>query len=157
GPAFVRRLRKSVENPRLRMLTQTTAIGIGAGPYVDVTGTAAGPQRLRPRAVLIATGIRELPRGPRLIPGDRPQTGVLTTGLLQQMAARGVRQPVRRLVVAGSEHVAFSAVMTARHAGGRAIAIVEPGDRIQSFAMAGVIARVLFGVAIHRQTTIVEI
>ncbi len=157
GPAFVRRLRKGLEHWRLRMLTQTTAIGIGAGPYVDVTSGASGPQRLRPRAVLIATGIGELPRGPRLIPGDRPQTGVLTTGLLQQMVARGVGQPVGRMVVAGSEHVAFSAIMTARHAGGHAIAIVEPGDRIQSFALTGVLARFLFGVAIHRQTTIAEI
>jgi thioredoxin reductase len=156
GPAFVRRLRRDLDSPRLQTLTQTTALSIGPGPYVDVTGPKTGPRRLRPRAVLIATGIREMPRGGRLIPGDRPQTGILTTGLLQQMVARGVRQPVGHMVVVGSEHVAFSAVLTARHAGGRAVAIVESGDRIQSFAAAGLLAN-LFGAAIYRRTDVVEI
>jgi pyruvate/2-oxoglutarate dehydrogenase complex dihydrolipoamide dehydrogenase (E3) component len=157
GPAFVRRLRRGLDSPQLLILTQTTALSIGPGPYVDVTGPKTGPRRLRPRAVLIATGIREMPRGGRLIPGDRPQTGILTTGLLQQMVARGVRQPVGRMVVVGSEHVAFSAVLTARHAGGRAVAIVESGNRIQSFAAASLLAKYLFGVAIHRQTDVAEI
>ena len=157
GPAFVRRLRRGLDSPQLRILTQTTALSIGPGPYVDVTGPKTGPRRLRPRAVLIATGIREMPRGGRLIPGDRPQTGILTTGLLQQMVARGVRQPVGRMVVVGSEHVAFSAVLAARHAGGRAVAIVESGARIQSFAAAGLLAQYLFGVAIHRRTHVAEI
>jgi thioredoxin reductase len=157
GPAFVRRLLRGLDSPNLRIATRTTALAIGPGPYVDVTGPQTGPQRLHPRAVLIATGIREMPRGGRLIPGDRPPTGILTTGQLQQMVARGVHQPLGRTVIVGSEHVAFSAVLTARHAGGRAIAIIEAGDRILSFAAAGLLAKYLYGVALYRRTTVCEI
>lgn len=157
GPAFVRRLRRGLDGPQLRILTQTTALSLAPGPSVDVTGPKAGPLRLRPRAVLIATGVREMPRGGRLIPGDRPQSGILTTGLLQQMVARDVRQPIGRMIVVGSEHVAFSAVLTARHAGGRVIAIVEPGDHTQSFAAAALLAKYLFGVAIYERTDVIEI
>jgi thioredoxin reductase len=157
GPAFVRRLLRGLETPRLRLLTGTTALRVGPGPHLDIVGPETGAQRLAPHAVLLATGIREQPRGARLIPGDRPEAGILTTGLLQQMVARGIRRPLGRMVVVGSEHVAFSAIQTARHGGGRVVALIEPEDRIQSFAWAGLLATHLLGVAIHRRSTVAEI
>jgi hypothetical protein len=81
---------------------------------------------------------------------------VLTTGQLQQIVARGGRFDGRRAVVVGTEHVAFSPLATARHAGLRIVAMIGEDDRVMSFAAAGWIARAL-GVAIHLETRVAAI
>lgn len=84
-------------------------------------------------AVILATGVRERPRSARLVPGDRPM-GILTTGSLQQLVHTG--QPVgNRAVIVGAEHVSFSAILTLAHARCRAVAMVTPLRRHQSFAV----------------------
>ncbi len=99
GPAFVRRMAAVLADPRVTFLPSTTATAICGGPAVDLLGPICGMATVRARAVLVATGIRERPRGAQLVPGQRPERGVLTTGQLQQMVARGVPLPGRRMVV----------------------------------------------------------
>ncbi|MYS10804.1 oxidoreductase, partial [Streptomyces sp. SID6041] len=74
-----------------------------AGPLtLDVTAPT-GLERVRARAVVLATGARERPRGARLVPGSRP-AGVLTTGELQRLVLRFGARPgriERRAVVVG--------------------------------------------------------
>jgi thioredoxin reductase len=109
----------------------TTVLGLADDGTVDLV-TPTGPTRLQPRAVVLATGVRERPRAARLVPGDRP-AGVLTTGALQQFTVLG--QPVGRLaVVVGAEHVSFSAVLTLRHAGCGVAAMVTSHRRHQTYA-----------------------
>ena len=111
----------------------------------DGTVTLAGPggvEVVRPDAVLLATGARERPRAARLVPGDRP-AGVFTTGQLQQWVVLERLAVGRRAVVVGAEHVAYSAVLTLRHAGVRTVAMAtyypvtrrsdfRPGDPARS-------------------------
>jgi thioredoxin reductase len=99
------------------------------------------------RAVLLATGTRETPRGARLTGGARPW-GVTTTGAFQEMAYAGQAVPFRRPVIVGSELVAFSALLTARHAGVRPVAILEEAARIVAPRPAGLAARLWFGVPV---------
>jgi pyruvate/2-oxoglutarate dehydrogenase complex dihydrolipoamide dehydrogenase (E3) component len=56
-----------------------------------------------------------------------------------------VKLPARlkTAIVIGSEHVAFSALWTARHAGLRVRAMIEAEDRIMSIAPLGILARAL--------------
>jgi thioredoxin reductase len=82
-------------------------------------------------AIVLATGARERPRHARLVPGDRP-LGILTTGSLQQFALKGIRVG-RRAVIVGAEHVSFSAIFTLAHVGCRAVAMVTPLPRHQSY------------------------
>jgi hypothetical protein len=64
------------------------------------------------------------------VAGDRP-AGVFTTGQLQQFVAGDL--PVgRRALVVGAEHVAYSAVLTLRHAGVTTVAMVTDLPRHQS-------------------------
>jgi pyruvate/2-oxoglutarate dehydrogenase complex dihydrolipoamide dehydrogenase (E3) component len=102
-------------------------------------------RRLRPQAVILATGIRESNRGNLAVPGGRAEAGVMTTGQLQQIVARKVSQPrcLKSVVVVGTEHVAFSAIWTARMAGLRVTAMIGAEDRIMSFAPFGALARLL--------------
>jgi len=83
-------------------------------------------------AVILATGVRERPRPARLVPGDRP-TGILTTGSLQQLVHTGLRVGTRAVIV-GAEHVSFSAILTLAHAKCRAVAMITPHSRHQSYA-----------------------
>lgn len=94
--------------------TGVTATG-WSGPLVLDTTSPSGRERLTARAVVLATGARERPRGARLVPGTRP-AGVLTTGELRR-AVYGYGQDVgTRAVVVGAEPVASDALRALRHA-----------------------------------------
>lgn len=136
GPGFVKRLVRELAGSSVRIACGTTLISLHEGPIAEIVGPQCGARRLRPRAILLATGIREANRGNLLVPGGRAETGILTTGQLQQHVARHVALPARlkTIVIVGTEHVAFSAVWTARHAGLKVRALIEECDRVMSFA-----------------------
>ncbi|WP_406080101.1 FAD-dependent oxidoreductase [Streptomyces zaomyceticus] len=128
GPAYARRAVRAALRAGATVRTGVSATG-WAGPLtLDVTAPT-GLERIRARAVVLATGARERPRSARLVPGSRP-AGVLTTGELQQLVLRfGARREHigRRAVVVGGDPVARDAVRTLRHAGVEVAAVVaEP-------------------------------
>ncbi|MBL8670595.1 MAG: FAD-dependent oxidoreductase [Alphaproteobacteria bacterium] len=160
GPAFARRLLAALDPARVRILAATTVQAVAPDLILAILGPGSGAARVRARAVILATGIRERPRAARLVPGRRPERGVLTTGQLQQMVARGVPLGGSRIVVVGTEHVAFSVLLTARHtagAGHRVVAMVEAGERTQSYGAVAALARHGLGVPIHLGARVVDI
>ncbi len=142
GPGFAGRLLRDLAGTSVRIECQTTLIALHDGPVAEITGPRLGFRQMRPRAIILATGIRESSRGNLLVPGGRAETGILTTGQLQQLVARRVALPARlkSAVIIGTEHVAFSAIWTARNAGLRIRAMVGEEDRIMSFAPLGALA-----------------
>ncbi|MEY2580543.1 MAG: hypothetical protein QOE09_392 [Ilumatobacteraceae bacterium] len=106
-------------------------------------------------AIVLATGARERPRHARLVPGDRP-IGILTTGSLQQLAMKGMRVG-KRAVIVGAEHVSFSAIFTLAHAGCRAVAMVTPLPRHQSYGMIKLAAATVRRVPVLTGVDIAEI
>ncbi len=156
GPALVRRLLRRLDSKAVTLLTGTSVLSLKAGPKVEIVSGKHGHLHIEPRAVVLATGIRERPRSARLVPGKRPAHGILTTGQLQQMVARGVPVGGRRAIVVGTEHVSFSILLTARHAGLEIVAMVGGEDRVMSYAGAAWIARMM-GVPIHLSTVVEDI
>jgi thioredoxin reductase len=158
GPVFTTILVRKLETSGGRILCGTTLLAIGKGPTATITGPEVGYRTLYPRAVLFATGVREANRGNRVIPGDRPAAGIMTTGLLQQMVARGVQFPpyMKSLVVVGTEHVSFSVLWTARHAGMRVRMLIDERSEVASYAAAGWLAR-LGGTEIRLQSRVAAI
>ncbi|MCC6197725.1 MAG: FAD-dependent oxidoreductase, partial [Burkholderiales bacterium] len=156
GPGMVRRLLRRLDRNAVTIATRTSVLAVRAGPELELVGADCGHIGVRPRAVVLATGIRERPRSARLVPGRRPAQGILTTGQLQQMVARGVPVNGRRAVVIGTEHVAFSILLTARHAGFAVVAMAGAEDRIMSYAGAALVARVM-GVPVHLSSTVEDI
>ena len=124
GPRYARELTARATGAEIR--TGATVLAL-EGTRLRLS-TQQGPETLESRVVLLATGIRETPRGPRLISGTRPW-GVTTTGAFQALAQAGL-PPFRRPVIIGSELVAFSAILTARAAGIRPAALIEAAPRI---------------------------
>jgi len=153
GPAYARLLTRRAEAVGARILLATSVVEVDRDGVATLVGPG-GIEVVRPRAVLLATGARERPRSARLVPGDRP-AGVFTTGQLQQwVVLRGL--PVgRRAVVVGAEHVAYSAVLTLRHAGVPTVAMVTDLPRHQTLAAFAAATR--FGLRVPLRTSSVVV
>jgi len=157
GPRFVRRMLGALDPASVTIATRTTVLHLRPGLEIDVVGAECGPARLRAGVIVVATGIRERSRAARLVPGRRPERGILTTGQLQQMVARGVPVVGRRAVIVGTEHVAFSVLLTARRVGLDVVAMVEPLDRVMSYAGIGWAVRTVLGVPIYLSSRVDDI
>ncbi|MFB8076646.1 FAD-dependent oxidoreductase [Streptomyces sp. NPDC056013] len=125
GPGYARRSVRAALGAGAVVRTGVSATGWTGPLTLDVTAPT-GLERIRARAVVLATGARERPRSARLVPGSRP-AGVLTTGELQRLVLRFGARPEhigRRAVVAGGGPVARAAVRTLRAAGVEVVAVV---------------------------------
>ncbi|MFE0652604.1 FAD-dependent oxidoreductase [Streptomyces sp. NPDC059534] len=152
GPAFARRAVRAALRAGATVRTGVSATG-WAGPLTLEVTAPSGLERIRARAVVLATGARERPRSARLVPGSRP-AGVLTTGELQRTAARfGGRHAYlgRRAVVVGGDPVARGAVRTLRQAGVTVVAVVTglpgaaPGSDASVPVLTGTVVTELMG------------
>jgi len=132
GPQYAARYVRLAEAAGVAVRTGTTATD-WIGPTAVSLTSAGGIEGVEARAIILATGCRERPRAARLVPGTRP-VGVLTTGALQQMVALRQLPVGRRAVVAGAEHVSFSAVLTLAHAGVATVAMTTQHTRHQTLA-----------------------
>jgi thioredoxin reductase len=154
GPDYARRLVDSAAGADIRVDTTVTAIEPRG--RIHTVHPMQGAHVIEGRCILLATGIRETPRSARLVTGSRP-LGVTTTGALQQMVyLKGIR-PFTRAVIIGSELVAFSVLLTARHGGIKIAAMIEEDERIAARKPGDWIARRLFGVPVLTRTKLMAI
>ncbi len=154
GPDYAARLRDAALAAGVAIRTRTTVTALLPGGRVEVTDDN-GHATLAAGAVLLATGVRETSRAARLIGGEKPG-GVMPTAALQGIVYLNHQRPFARPVILGSELVAFSALLTCRHAGIRPVAMVEPGPRITARSPAIWLAR-LMGVPVHLRSDIAAI
>jgi thioredoxin reductase len=128
----------------------------GESHHLDVLS----PQGLisyKSRFVLLATGCCESSRHERQIPGARP-SGIFTTGTLQQLVNLDcLRFRDRRAVIIGSEHVAFSSVLTLRRAGVSIVGMVEQYPGLHSYPVLAETMKRFYDFPIYRDTSVVEI
>ncbi|EBP9818632.1 FAD-dependent oxidoreductase [Salmonella enterica] len=134
--------------------TGTTVVNINPGGEIHVSSDR-GLEKLFAKRVILATGVRETPRHPRLVSGVRPQ-GVLTTGALQQFIYLKKLKPGYRPVIVGSELVSFSALWTLRNAGIKTLALIDENERITAFRPAALFAH-LMGVKLFLGARITKI
>lgn len=159
GRAYAARLVATAERAGARILANHSAVQItAAGVRV---ASPDGVRCMAYRRLLLATGLREASRAARLLPGERPMRGILTTGALQGLAygpgaGSGGLVPFQRPVVLGSELVAASALLTLRHLGIRPLALVEAGAHPVARWPVGLLPR-LMGVPCHLNTRIADI
>jgi NADPH-dependent 2,4-dienoyl-CoA reductase/sulfur reductase-like enzyme len=154
GPAYAKHLAAAASGIEIRCRCSVTAIEPGG--RIRLLDPDLGETRLEARAILLAFGVRETPRSARLIGGDRPW-GVVTTGALQQFVYLQKIRPFRRAVVIGSELVAFSALLTLRHAGIETAAMIEENPRITARRPGDLLARLALGVPLLTSTRLLAI
>lgn len=158
GPAYARRLVAAADGVDLRV--GITALNLEPQrpeqPARVRVLTPVGIQLLQAQCVLLALGTRETPRAARLISGSRPW-GIFTTGALQQLVYLAGLKPCTRAVIVGTELVSFSNLLTMRHAGIRALAMLEESARVVAPRAGAWIARAAFGTRVLTRTRIVAV
>jgi NADPH-dependent 2,4-dienoyl-CoA reductase/sulfur reductase-like enzyme len=153
GPDYAKRLADEASGADLK--PHMTALKLDRAGLVRATGPN-GQEDFQAKAVVLAFGARETPRSARLISGGRP-FGVMNTGALQQFVYLHGKCPFERPVVIGSELVAFSTLLTLRHAGLKPLAIIEENKRIIAREPGTWIARLGFGVPVLTSTRLLRI
>jgi NADPH-dependent 2,4-dienoyl-CoA reductase/sulfur reductase-like enzyme len=141
GAEYTRRLIAGAEKAGVDLRLGTTVTELGQSGELSLS-TREGRQLLEAERVVICSGARETPRSARLVSGTRPQ-GVMTTGALQSMIYLKQQRPFKRPVIIGSEMVAFSALLSCRHAGMRPVAMIEAEPVISWWQLAGLFPRLL--------------
>jgi thioredoxin reductase len=154
GPTYARSLSRAARQAGVQIATGVTVMAVNTGPVLTVSSDG-GTTEIRARIVMLATGIRETTRAGRLLGGTKPG-GILTTGGLQGLVYGAGMRPFQRPVILGTELVAFSAILTCRHAGIRPVAMVEPGHRTTERWPAGLLPRLL-GIPLLLETELVAI
>jgi len=154
GRAYARKLVSQAERFDVDIRVRHSVVALHPGGELSVA-TPEGPLTLRAQRVLIATGVREMPRSARLVSGTRPG-GILTTGVLQSMVNLQHLKPCNRPLIIGTELVSFSALHTARGAGMKPVAMIEAGSRITARRPLDLYPRVL-GVPLRYATEIAHI
>lgn len=153
GPDYAKRIADDAADADLR--PRVTALKIEPGGLIRATGPN-GMEDLQAKAVVLAMGARETPRSARLISGTRP-FGVMNTGALQQYVYLHGSRPFERPVVVGSELVAFSTLLTLRHAGIAPLCMIEERPRITAYHPGEWVARLGFGVPVMTETRVTRI
>ena len=141
GVQYSQKLTQSARQYGADIRLQTTVVEMA--PHGRLTlSTQNGIETLVADKVLLCTGNRETPRAPRLVSGSRP-AGVITTGALQSMVYLKKGIPFRRPVIAGSELISFSALLTCQHAGIKPVAMIDDSRRIVARRFAALLPRLL--------------
>ncbi|MFE7234152.1 NAD(P)/FAD-dependent oxidoreductase [Streptomyces sp. NPDC057596] len=155
GPAYARHLVRQATLAGAEIRTRTMVTGWADEDTVDVT-SPDGRYRIRPRAIVLATGARERPRTARRIPGDRPH-GVYTTGQLQNLVHLH-HQPVgKRAVIVGGELVSWSAAVTLREAGCTPALMVSQYQKAESYAAFNAAGRTVLRVPVATRTRVTRV
>ena len=154
GPAYAARLRLEAARAGVEIRTRTSVTALGPAGHLALT-TPEGTSELVAGRVILATGVREMPRSARLITGDRP-VGVLSTGTLQQAVHIEHLKPFRRPLIVGTELVSLSAVLTCWKAGIRPVAVVEAASRPTARWPLALFPRLL-GIPMHYGAELVDI
>ena len=154
GPAYARKMVREAELHGVNIALNTSVISLGEAGLLTLS-TPQGITQLQAKKVVISTGIREMPRAPRFVSGQRP-AGIMTAGALQSMVYLSHKKPFYSPVIVGTELVSFSAIATCRHVGIKPVAMLEENKRSTAYSALNLLPSVL-GIKRLLNTQIVDI
>ncbi|MCB9947593.1 MAG: FAD-dependent oxidoreductase [Rhodospirillaceae bacterium] len=154
GPTYARRIAARASASGVDIRCNHTVVQLGPAGELACRN-AEGAVTLAAKRVVLATGARETPRSALLATGDRP-LGVLNTGALQSLVYLEGLVPFRRPVIVGTELVSYSAILTARRAGIRPVAMIDAGPGPIARWPCAVFPRLL-GIPVHYGAEVADI
>ena len=101
GPEYAARFVTQVRELEIEYKLNTMVLDLAADKTVTAMNKTDGLFQLHPKAVILAMGCRERPRGALNIPGYRP-AGIFTAGTAQRLVNMEGCLPGRRVVILGS-------------------------------------------------------
>ena len=101
GPEYAHRFIRQVQDLGICYKLNTMVLDLASDKTVTAMNREDGLFQLKPRAVILAMGCRERPRGALNIPGSRP-AGIYTAGTAQRLVNMEGYLPGRKCVILGS-------------------------------------------------------
>ena len=101
GPEYAARFLSRAGELGVAIRLSTMVLSLTNERVLTVTSRERGVEQLRARAVILAMGCRERPRGALNIPGYRP-AGIFTAGTAQRLVNMEGYMPGRKVVILGS-------------------------------------------------------
>ncbi|WP_270395505.1 NAD(P)/FAD-dependent oxidoreductase [Mediterraneibacter massiliensis] len=101
GPEYADRYRERIEKMKIPYMTDTMVLDITPEKVVIAISKTEGLLEIRAKAIILAMGGRERPRGALNIPGRRP-AGIYTAGTAQHLVNIEGLLPGREIVILGS-------------------------------------------------------
>ena len=123
GPEYAYRYIKMVEKEEIPFLLNTTVLSIS--PHsVTYVNEEEGVRTIETKAIVLAMGCRERPRGALNIPGDRP-AGIFSAGTAQYLTNIEGKMPGKRVVILGSGDIGLIMARRMTLEGAKVLAVVE--------------------------------
>lgn len=101
GPEYAQRFIEEVEGKNITVMLQTMVIEITKEKQITAMNIERGCFHIEAKAIVLAMGCRERPRGALNIPGYRP-AGIYSAGTAQQYVNVEGRMPGKEVVILGS-------------------------------------------------------
>ena len=101
GPEYAARFAEKVYGTDIDVMLDTMVLGIGDDNTVTATNTVEGAFTIETKAIVLAMGCRERPRGSLMMAGSRP-SGIMTAGTAQKYVNIDGYCPGKRIVILGS-------------------------------------------------------
>ena len=127
GPEYAARYEEEARKRNIPYRLSTTVVDLrreDGGVCVTSVSRAEGLVETRARAVILAMGCRERPRGALNIPGTRP-AGIFSAGTAQRLVNREGYLPGRRVVILGSGDIGLIMARRMTLEGAKVLCVAE--------------------------------
>lgn len=127
GPEYAHRYIREVRRQEIPCLLSTTAVHISPEKQITAVSRERGLMQIQAKAVVLAMGCRERPRGALGIPGYNP-AGVFSAGTAQKLVNLQGYMPGREIVILGSGDIGLIMArrMTLEGAKVKLVAEIQP-------------------------------
>ena len=128
GPEYAARFIEQIENEKIPYMLDTMVVDISESEGGIKTVTAMNPNEglftIDARAVILAMGCRERPRGALNIPGYRP-AGIYSAGTAQYYVNIEGRMPGKKVVILGSGDIGLIMARRMTYEGAKVLCVAE--------------------------------
>lgn len=123
GPEYAQRYVDLAQEAGVEIVCGTMVLSVEA-THVTAMSPQGGLKVFRTKAVVLAMGCRERPRGALMTPGTRP-AGVYTAGTVQRLVNMDGIMPGKRVVILGSGDIGLIMARRLTFSGAKVLACVE--------------------------------
>lgn len=124
GPEYAKRFADRVIALGIPFALNTMVIGLSRDRVITCVSPERGVEQIRAKAIVLAMGCRERPRGALGTPGTRP-AGIFTAGTAQRFVNLEGYMPGKRVVILGSGDIGLIMARRMTFMGAKVLACVE--------------------------------
>lgn len=156
GPEYAGRWIRQAREAGVEFLPKAMVLAIDKGLTVVAASSQLGLMQVQAKALVLAMGCRERPRGALAIPGSRP-AGVYTAGTAQRLVNVEGYMPGSRFVILGSGDIGMIMARRLTLEGAEVVAMVEILPYISGLRRNLVQCVLDYNIPLHLCTTVTNV